>query len=134
MKIGENLPLWMLSYPLMFAIIILSCYSFFKKRIVLFSFLFFIIHLILVLHIFPLRRVSVIADRYMYLSCIGVSLPIVYYIYKKYLVSSIIIKRSIKVFIIIYMLIISSLTYNRINVWENSEVLKKEIHDIKNNL
>lgn len=134
MKIGENLPLWMLSYPLMFAIIILSCYSFFKKRVVLFSSLFFIIHLILVLHIFPLRRVSVIADRYMYLSCIGVSLPIVYYIYKKYLVSSIIIKRSIKVFIIIYMFIISSLTYNRINVWENSEVLKKEIHDIKNNL
>ena len=129
--VGEKLPNWMLIYPLIITLIVYSCYNLFKKPILLYSILFFLIHLILVLHIFPLRRPAIIADRYMYLASIGIALPVVYFVnncYYKYLKSY---RIYICTFFTLYIILISSISYNRINVWQNSKILKDEIKEIK---
>lgn len=44
-----------------------------KNLIVLIGFLFFLVNLVLVLHVIPLPRPVITADRYMYLSVIGLA-------------------------------------------------------------
>lgn len=72
---GETLPLYYWGYLLLAGIIGYFVWEQFQKgnSIVLFGFLFFLINLILVLHIIPLPRPVITADRYMYLSVIGLA-------------------------------------------------------------
>lgn len=72
---GETLPLYYWGYLLLAGIIGYFVWEQHQKgnSIVLFGFLFFLINLVLVLHIIPLPRPVISADRYMYLSVIGVA-------------------------------------------------------------
>lgn len=71
---GESLPARYYFYPAVTAALVYYYYRFVleKKRYLVFGASFFIINLILTLHIVPMARGVVMADRYIYLSCIGV--------------------------------------------------------------
>jgi hypothetical protein len=69
----------MLFYPALIAVITVTLWKYLKKAPVAIGLLFFVIHLSLVLHILPMSRFAVIADRYMYLAGIGLSFIIAYY-------------------------------------------------------
>jgi protein O-mannosyl-transferase len=75
MSPGDVLPLYYWGYLLLAGIIGYFVWEQHQKgnSIVLFGFLFFLINLILVLHIIPLPRPVITADRYMYLSVIGLA-------------------------------------------------------------
>ena len=79
MVVGEPLPSWMLLYPVLIFIITVALWKYILKKPVAAGLLFFLIHIALVLHIIPLSRFAVIADRYIYLACIGLSFIIAYY-------------------------------------------------------
>lgn len=70
---GEALPLKYYFYPIMILIVLYYLLHFIRsgKRQVIFGSSFFIINILLALHIIPMSRGVIMADRYIYLSCIG---------------------------------------------------------------
>lgn len=128
----ESFPLWLLGYPTAIVLIIWCFNSWFQKKIVVFTLTSIIIHLILVLHIIPLSRYAIIADRYIYLPSIGITFLMFYYILntinrlskqKKFLGWGCI--------IFIYIIVVF-LASKRIEVWYSTITLKQEIKELYN--
>lgn len=74
MQPGEPLPAWLLMYPALIAMTIACLWEQLRQKSMLVGLLLFLIHILLVLHILPIGRYHIVADRYMYLSTIGLSL------------------------------------------------------------
>lgn len=73
MSAGHAVPLWLLAYP---ALVISAALCFWKQlsqKAVAVGGLFFLIHILLVLHLLPISRQHIVADRYMYLPLIGLA-------------------------------------------------------------
>ncbi|MEX2602428.1 MAG: hypothetical protein WD355_12305 [Balneolaceae bacterium] len=77
---GEAIPNRFWFYPIATLFVLWLLYEYRERinRIYLFGGLFFLINLALVLHILPVPRGAIIADRYVYLSVIGFFLILVY--------------------------------------------------------
>tara|TARA_B100002049_G_scaffold198593_1_gene156571 strand:+ start:4645 stop:5994 length:1350 start_codon:yes stop_codon:yes gene_type:complete len=114
-------------------IIIFFIYNFKRKnKIFVFGFLFFLINISLVLHIIPVPRRFITADRYMYISIIGASISfwwIILYILKK----SPQLKIPVYSLVVIYCLFLSIKTVNRVGDWKNSRTLKENVNELINN-
>lgn len=74
MQPGEPLPAWLLMYPVLVTIPLICFWRQIRQKPILISLLFFAIHILLVLHVLPIGRQHIVADRYMYLSITGLSL------------------------------------------------------------
>lgn len=75
MQPGDPIPAFYYFYPLTVLVMFYIIYRWMmagKQREMVFGFLFFFVNLVLALHILPLGRVTVMADRYVYLSVIGI--------------------------------------------------------------
>ena len=127
---GESLPFYYWGYLIVAAIV---CYFFiwnFKRKnvVVVFGGLFFLINLLLVLHILPMPRQMITADRYMYLSIAGLALILIWivdYAIKKFEQRSIILAISG-----LYICYLGFFTFQRTKDWESSERVKKNIMEI----
>jgi hypothetical protein len=127
--IGEQLPFRFYYYPVALVALIGFGWKAFKKPIILFGVLFFIIHICLLLHIMPISRFAITADRYVYISSIMGCLFISFlYISLKSKFNQHIGIINISMFFILVSLI--SYTNVRVRVWEDSITLKKEIRNI----
>ncbi|NQX43057.1 hypothetical protein SAMN05421820_114108 [Pedobacter steynii] len=73
MQIGKPFPEKYWFYPFLSFIFFAALYECFKKnkRHIIFGSFFFLINLVLALHIIPMARKAFIADRYIYLSSVG---------------------------------------------------------------
>ncbi|QQT55323.1 hypothetical protein I6I98_08735 [Sphingobacterium multivorum] len=75
-KSSENIPVIFIVITLLLIYCLISIILILKKKanynIYLFFFLFFLLNLSLCLHILPLPRASIVADRYMYIPILGV--------------------------------------------------------------
>lgn len=127
-SVGESTPAWLYSYPVLIIILIFVFKKFFTRKIVLSGMLFFFIHVAFVLHIIPINRFVITADRYMYLAGIGLSVILFYYFTlflnksnKKYIYISI---------ITLYFASLIVYTNVRCRTWHDSDSLKKEIIDL----
>lgn len=101
-------------------VLIFACYKLYKskQKIVLFSFLFFIANLLLVLQFIPFGEVLT-ADRYMYLPMIGLSVIVVWFIPTK--------EATLKIISVMVILILGTITFMRSTVWKNSVSLYSDI-------
>ncbi|WP_106830317.1 glycosyltransferase family 39 protein [Parabacteroides pacaensis] len=128
--IGTPLPKWLLIYPLLITIIIYLLQQNLKEKAILFSIFFFSLHIILVLHIIPLSRYTIIADRYVYLASIGIAFLIAYsiiYLYKALKISG----RKLIIFLAIgYVFTLNIYTHSRCKVWHNSDTLKYQLKEL----
>src|SRR5699024_10512735 len=72
---GEAMPLYYYGYMILALLFVGYLYDLYQseKWIPLFSLLFFLVNILLVLHIIPDPRGNITADRYMYLSIVGLS-------------------------------------------------------------
>ncbi|MBE8714802.1 hypothetical protein C4F49_14040 [Sphingobacterium sp. KB22] len=74
-KPDQSVPINLYVIAISLIILFISANKYLKKTkyylTYIFMFLFFVIHLALCLHIIPLPRASIVADRYMYLALIG---------------------------------------------------------------
>ncbi|MGS2741684.1 ArnT family glycosyltransferase [Sinomicrobium sp. M5D2P17] len=130
-RVGEKLPLFYWGYPILTLIIGGFIWSNYKKnnRLVIFGALFFFINILLVLHLIPMPRGMITADRYMYMSIIGLALILVWYIdhfythYIKY-------RKYIRVFVPLYILFLSIHTFYRTMAWKNSDVMKSNVLEL----
>ncbi|MEA3446777.1 MAG: tetratricopeptide repeat protein [Bacteroidota bacterium] len=128
------------SFPIIFylsiipALAILSSIFFLlkKTRILAFALLFFLVNIVLVLQIIPVGS-AIIADRYVYISSIG------FFILIAVLFGKILEKGKNKFNMIftlagVYLLILTVMTFNRSQVWENSMTLWNDVIDKHKNV
>ncbi len=130
MSIGEPTPSWLLVYPSLLIIIVVTLWKHLINKPFIFGLLFFIIHIVITLHIISLSRSAVIADRYIYISSIGSSFIVAYYfirMYEQCLKCKRIYLSTLFCCCILYMGIYSMI---RCQAWRTSDTIKKEFIDL----
>lgn len=126
---GEALPSWMLFYPALLIIIFLSFRKQFLQWPVAFGLLFFTVNLVMTLHIIPMPRFAIVADRYIYLSSAGLSFILGYYLvdacirWKKQKPLLI----AVTTLYVFYLVVYANI---RTRVWHDSDTLKQEVRDL----
>lgn len=127
---GEPLPLWMLLYPSIIIIIMITLWNFICKWPIACGILFFLIHIVITLHIVPLSRYAIIADRYVYISSIGFAFIISYYVVYKYKewqhISQIFFIIAVSGIILVW----GTISNKRAKEWYNSSSIKKELREL----
>lgn len=68
----DSIPVWFLACPICLTLFVLVGWKKINRTLV-FWLLCFLIHICLSLHLIPMGRFTIMADRYMYLSCIGIA-------------------------------------------------------------
>lgn len=126
---GEPIPASLCIYPLMVGAICYSLYMCRNNRLVIFASLFFAINLLVTLHIIPISRFAVTADRYSYISLIGPSL-IATWLYFKYAKGKG--AAYLRIIMCLYIGYLVATTFEYQNQWKNSEILKLHIREILN--
>lgn len=126
---GEYLPLYYYGYIVLAGIIGYFVWDNYRKgnKLVVFGLLFFLINLVLVLHIIPLPRTVITADRYMYLSIIGISLVLVWQLDQWLSTQNrpILIVASFTWFIFL-----GTHTYLRTSDWKDSDTAKASVKEV----
>lgn len=129
--IGDPLPNWLLIYPAIIIIIIVTLRQYLKKWPITFGLLSFTIHIAVALHIIPLSRFAIIADRYAYLSVIGIKFILAYYGLMFYDRAR---SKNLNVLVIIlfvsYFLYLGVYAHRRTYTWYNVDTLKKELREL----
>ncbi|MCF6407495.1 hypothetical protein L3C95_31675 [Chitinophaga filiformis] len=119
---NQPVPIRFYVYPVALIIIVIYLIRNFTVNYIYFGICFFVLHLITCIHLIPMARVAIVADRYAYMSAIGVLFPISYYLAKFK-------QRAIAIrIIVLYCLFLSVYSYTRTSDWRNSTVLKNSIH------
>lgn len=127
--IGEPLPSWLLVYPLLLVIIICSLWNYLTRWPVVFGMLLFSIHIAVALHIIPLSRFAIVADRYVYFASLGIAFIIAIggiYLYKYFRKQRLL----LLIFTISYLLVLGIYTNIRIRVWHDTDTLKYELREL----
>ncbi len=127
---GMTLYLWI--YPFIILFLFYCLYLARKNKVVAFSAIFFLIHLIVALHIIPISRFAIVADRYAYLSLVGISLYISYLLVSlcyKYKMSLSMKKLTCGLFII-YIICLGTYSHLYTKEWENTDTLKKHLREV----
>ncbi len=131
--IGDPLPNWMLIYPAIILIIIATLWQIFKQWPVTFGMILFTIHIAVALHIIPMSRFAIVADRYAYLAVIGIGFIIAYYVvalFRKIQKKNIKLKYIIIVIFCSYIFYLGVYAHQRTYTWYNVDTLKKELRDL----
>lgn len=79
--IGEALPARFYFYLLIVPALVYIIYMCRNQKIIIFGLLFFLIQLSPFIHIIPLPRFTITADRYLYMASIGIFFILTYYLY-----------------------------------------------------
>ena len=121
MRIGDPLPILFFSYPIGTTLIIVSFWkAIWRHKTLVFGLLFFLINLSLTLHIFPMSRLWVMADRYVYVASIGWFLTLAW-IFRNVFAEK---GRITLCILILYALSLGTYAHLRTRVWENDYTLK----------
>jgi hypothetical protein len=132
--IGEPLPNWILIYPVLTVILGVSLWKFIKKPPVLFGLLFFTIHIAIALHIIPLSRFAIVADRYAYIAIIGIAFIVAYYFIALYnYVKTKRVKRLAVLLFSACILYCGIYAHKRTYVWYDVDTLKREMKEAMEN-
>ena len=128
---GEAIPLWLLIYPTLIFIAVVTLKSHLLKKPYLFGILFFLIHIAIALHVIPSSRIAIVADRYMYLAMIGLAFIIAYSLvlaierWQGWMRKTAILAVAC---LCLYWGVFSNL---RCREWRDSDTLKKEFKEIR---
>ena len=127
-RAGESLPLIYYAYIVLVLFVGYGAWELFRGRskLLLFALLFFIINLVLVLHIIPSPRTYMAADRYMYLPIIGLGMTMMWLLSK--LSTKLKYDKGVKYALVCVGLILLGIQSHRMTRdWMDSVVLKEEI-------
>jgi len=126
-QMGEHTAWWLWIYVVIVPLIIYFLYDQIKIRWVLFGLLFFVIHILLVMNFFSIARFSVTADRYAYLSSIGlcyiVSYIIINHLYQPKL------QKPLLAACLLYIGLLLGYSCIHITTWANAFTLKSKLRE-----
>jgi len=128
---GEPLPIYYYGFPFLLASIGYFVWDNYRKanKLVMFSFLFLLTNLLLVLHIISFPRTVITADRYMYMSIIGLALILCWQL-DQWLSSE---KKQFLIVVgLLWLLFLSCKTYLRTTDWKDSESTKANMYELIN--
>jgi hypothetical protein len=132
---GESLPVRFLLYPLL--ILILGYWVFMNRRkasLVFWAF-FFVANLLFSIHIIPMNRHTIVADRYLYVSLIAAMFAIVYSLLKLKTVLSVQ-KRwyfhGVLLLFIGYCAYLGTYTYTYSKKWKDSDTVREYTREVLN--
>jgi hypothetical protein len=130
-QVGELLPVFYLVYPLLLSLLLILFYRTIKRsKIVCFGLLFFVVNLLLVLHIIPMSRFIITADRYMYLPMIGLGFLVSYY-WVRYIKRHNGGKKTLAIAVLCgYLLFFGGYSNLRCRDWHDTGSIKKEMRDL----
>lgn len=132
--IGEPLNTTFYFYPFMLLIVLVWFFKNYKIKWLFFGGTFFIINLLIVLHLIPISRFAIVADRYVYVASVGVFFLVAYVMYllikraQKTLTRRMILTSSF-----LFICSLGAYAYVRNKAWHDSDSLKKEIKSIIEN-
>ena len=121
-----KMPLTMYVYPLLIVAAIYLVFMMRKERILVFGTLFFVVHLLVAVHLISISRYAIVADRYNYLAMVGPLFVIVYYLClwsRKY-------KMQARLIIGLYFVYLCTYTVIYQQNWDNSEHVKQHVNDL----
>jgi protein O-mannosyl-transferase len=126
---GQAIPLQFWFYPLATAFFIWMLYEFRNNmnRVLVFGGLFFLVNIITALHIIPVPREVIIADRYVYMSSIGFFLVAVYVIHQWIHRKKNTTRKVVLAACCVYLLLLAGYSHERVRVWENMDTLNENI-------
>ncbi len=129
---GQSVPLRFWFYLLATGIFswVLYEYRHTLNRVYLFGGLFFLVNIALVLHILPLPRATIIADRYIYLSSIGFFLIIAYGLIHWTAKKQEVVQKVTITVCCIYVLALALFTHQRTKAWNDMETLQQDIQHV----
>lgn len=130
MQPGEELPLKFYMYPVLATGLFTGAIIYRKKWTVSFGALFFLINIALALHIVPMSRYAMVADRYVYLPAVGIFLIAVWHVFAYYLRLTKQKRRWMYICAVGYILFLGIYAHQRTKVWYDSDTLKKEMRDL----
>ncbi|MDD3877230.1 MAG: tetratricopeptide repeat protein [Bacteroidales bacterium] len=115
-----------------FSIIVMFAVLFFiykirEKKLILLFFLFFTASILPVLHLIPYYHVGFYADRYAYFGIGGFSFGILCFLYEK--LKNVKPRRNLIIAVLVYVIIISGLSFNRNEIFANNITFFKSITD-----
>ena len=121
-----DMPLMMYVYPLLIlaAAYLISVMR--KERILVFGALFFVVHLLVALHLISISRFAIVADRYNYMAMIGPLLVIAYYLCLWSQKNKI----AARVVVGLYFAYLCTYTIIYQQNWDNSEHVKRNVKEI----
>lgn len=128
MAAGDSLPVRFWIYPFILPIIVFLLWHFRKERIFIFGSLFFLIQLSFFLHIIPLPRFAITADRYLYMASLGFFISLVWYAYSWFEKLN---KRKL-LFLLFFLCFIGEgiYSYQYCKKWDNDRILKSEMNKL----
>lgn len=126
--IGEELPLRFYIYPILIIFLSVWGWACRKNKFLLFSIFLFIVNLLFSIHIISMARHSIIADRYLYLSYIGIASLIGYRIL--YIKQKVKYYKSILFILFIYIILLSTYTFCYTKQWKDSTVVREYTKEI----
>ncbi len=121
-----DMPPMMYVYPLMILAAAYIIYVMRKERILVFGVSFFVVHLLVALHLISISRFAIVADRYNYLAMIGPLLVIAYYLCLWSQKN----KLAARAIVGLYFAYLCTYTVIYQQNWENSEHVKRHYNEI----
>lgn len=129
---GYAMPFRFWFYPVVVIFVVYCIYLLRQRRIILFTSLFFLIHLLFVLHIIPILRFAIVADRYLYLPGVASCLLMAYLFVTIMHLKEKRVRRMMIVSLIIYSCYLGCYTNYYVRQWQNSDSIKKELRELIN--
>ena len=130
MDIGDSLPVRFYFYLLMIPALGYILYVCRSHRIIMFGTLFFLIQLSPFLHIIPLPRFTITADRYLYMASIGLFFILSYYFYYVIWLRCARWRYLCIIALVLSSCIIGYYTQNCSRKWESEKALKFKVKQI----
>ena len=121
-----RMPLTMYVYPLMIVAAAYLVYVFRKERVLVFGALFFVVHLLVAIHLISISRYAIVADRYNYLAMVGPLFVIVYYLCmwsQKHKILG-------RLIVVLYFVYLCTYTLIYQQNWDNSEHVKRHVKEL----
>ena len=121
-----KMPLTMYVYPLMIVAAAYLVYVFRKERVLVFGALFFVVHLLVAIHLISISRYAIVADRYNYLAMVGPLFVIVYYLCmwsQKHKILG-------RLIVVLYFVYLCTYTLIYQQNWDNSEHVKRHVKEL----
>ena len=127
---SNNPPLWLWTFPVIIILAVFFLRRYLIQKAILFSILFFLIHIAMVCNIISLTRYSVVADRYAYIASIGLLFLIsIAYINLSGQVSRVLKNLPIAL-LVLYCGYFLAYTSTHIWVWQNAITVKQKVRTI----